>query len=340
MFFAVLLSSAAAVVALPQFEISNRIPTLCTTLDGDRCIFPFVYKNLTYTKCTYTDSPTSWCAIAVDRGTDEVITNRWGDCLVSSPRSSCPEEALNVPSCTTVGGPDQGKPCIFPFRHNGVTYRECSVAGLNGTAWCSTRVNNDGEHLAGQGLYGICPTSCPGGENNLNQLCTSGDRWVEGCNQCQCIQGKAVCTSSECNSNSCTPGDVWEVDCNTCVCTAGGTRSCTEKACAPSCTAISGPGAGLACVFPFRWSGRNYTSCTEWIWAGQNLGNLWCSTKTDSSGSHVNGEGNYGFCPLSCSTDKTNVSGIGARVAANKKKPSKDVVLFVDVDEGGEAPLR
>ena len=42
---------------------------------------------------------------------------------------------------------------------------------------------------------------------------------------------------------------------------------------------ILGPGAGLACVFPFRWSGRNYTSCTEWIWAGQNLGNLWCSTK-------------------------------------------------------------
>jgi len=59
----------------------------------------------------------------------------------------------------------------------------------------------------------------------------------------------------------------------------------------------SGPAAGQACVFPFTFSGVTYNSCADWIYGGQAAGTTWCSTKVDSSGVHVNNEGNYGFCP-------------------------------------------
>merc|ERR1712107_551056 len=42
-------------------------------------------------------------------------------------------------------------------------------------------------------------------------------------------------------------------------------------------------------------------SCAEWIYGGEHQGKYWCSTKVDSTGTHVNGEGNYGFCSVECS---------------------------------------
>ena len=41
-------------------------------------------------------------------------------------------------SCTTVGGPDPGSPCIFPFSFGGVAYRGC--AQDEDGFWCSTQV--------------------------------------------------------------------------------------------------------------------------------------------------------------------------------------------------------
>jgi hypothetical protein len=50
-------------------------------------------------------------------------------------------------------------------------------------------------------------------------------------------------------------------------------------------------------VFPFTWAGQTHYSCATWRWGGVNQGKKWCSTNTDSSGNHVNGQGYYGFCP-------------------------------------------
>ena len=55
--------------------IGIRIPTLCLTTEGERCIFPFMFKGQKYNQCTYTNSPTPWCATMLDsNGT--AITNR------------------------------------------------------------------------------------------------------------------------------------------------------------------------------------------------------------------------------------------------------------------------
>merc|ERR1711874_967177 len=75
------------------------------------------------------------------------------------------------------------------------------------------------------------------------------------------------------------------------------TTSTTTAASSGSCVTSSGPASGQACVFPFTFSGTTYNSCADWIYGGQPSGTTWCSTKVDSSGVHVNNEGNYGFCP-------------------------------------------
>ena len=47
---------------------------------------------------------------------------------------------------------------------------------------------------------------------------------------------------------------------------------------ASSCVTVSGPTAGQPCVFPFRYSGRVYTECADWVFGGQR--GPWCSTRS------------------------------------------------------------
>ena len=73
--------------------------------------------------------------------------------------------------------------------------------------------------------------------------------------------------------------------------------------CKAPCLATQGPGEGELCVLPFLWQGLNYTHCEPWVYGGQweTDGELWCSTKVDSQGNHV--EGNYGICSDNCPVD-------------------------------------
>ena len=288
----VLISLLPGIMSFPQ-EIGVRIPNLCLTTSGSLCRFPFIFKGKRYTGCTYTESPTPWCATRVDTD-DTVITNQWEDC----DPFSCPIENINVPSCTTVSGPDPFKQCIFPFRHAGVVYNKCTTVGLD-QPWCSTLTTSGGDHVSGKGKYGICPLSCPGVERTLNQTCNEGETFIQGCNSCICSEGKVTCTVIQ-NCGTCTRGQTWRDGCNTCTCSELGFPACTEKACLPSCKTTSGPASGQTCVFPFRWAGQEYKNCAAWIWSGENEGKLWCSTRTDINGNHVNGGGYYGFCPSSC----------------------------------------
>ena len=48
--------------------------------------------------------------------------------------------------CTTVGGPDPNKPCVFPFKHNGTTFITCALSPNDERPhWCSTLVDEAGE---------------------------------------------------------------------------------------------------------------------------------------------------------------------------------------------------
>ena len=61
---------------------SNLIILACLTVTDLPCVFPFVYKNETYSACTGADSDNGakWCATEVDSETREAVQNAWDDC--------------------------------------------------------------------------------------------------------------------------------------------------------------------------------------------------------------------------------------------------------------------
>merc|ERR1712020_474948 len=187
-------------MSLPSDRVKGllaRIPNTCSTRTGDSCVFPFTYKGVEHYHCTYADSPTSWCATLTD-SQGVVVTNRWGDCDTSA-LSSCQEEEISVPSCTTTSGPYPSQPCVFPFRYNGITYSSCTTQDKS-AAWCSTNTTLAGTHIPG--YFGYCPSSCPGAETSS---CTPGTSYIVDCNTCVCgADGNPVCTSNDCGSTTST----------------------------------------------------------------------------------------------------------------------------------------
>ena len=65
--------------------------------------------------------------------------------------------------CETNGGNDANQKCVFPFSYEGVTYEKCTSVGNNGTQWCSTEVDENGEYVSGK--YGNCGSGCDKGSN-------------------------------------------------------------------------------------------------------------------------------------------------------------------------------
>ena len=63
--------------------------------------------------------------------------------------------------CETIGGPDAGKPCVFPFKISNVTYNGCTTEGPDDddTPRCSTAVDDEGNHERGH--WGHCGDGCP-----------------------------------------------------------------------------------------------------------------------------------------------------------------------------------
>ena len=58
--------------------------------------------------------------------------------------------------CIIKGGNNTEVPCIFPFRWHGKIYHSCVYK--KGGSWCSTKVDNDGEHI--DKFWGKCPRKC------------------------------------------------------------------------------------------------------------------------------------------------------------------------------------
>merc|ERR1711994_187782 len=145
--------------------VQDRVPNPCLTKANDTCIFPFNYNGVEYYRCTYADSPTPWCATMVDPN-NTVVTNRWGDCSTSQ-FSNCPEDTPDLPSCTA----ESGASCVFPFRHEGITYNSCASTDLLSSAWCSTSTHENGTHILGS--ESLCPSTCPGATTTTTTTTTA-----------------------------------------------------------------------------------------------------------------------------------------------------------------------
>jgi hypothetical protein len=63
----------------------------CYTREGNECVFPFTYKDVTYNNCTSVDVYQPWCATQVDAPDNTIIA--WGlclpDCEYTKPEVSC-----------------------------------------------------------------------------------------------------------------------------------------------------------------------------------------------------------------------------------------------------------
>ena len=77
--------------------------------------------------------------------------------------------------CRTVGGPDPDQSCIFPFKFQDKIYNECPFDPDDPSkTWCSTKVDNNGNHVVGQKKWGHCSASCP--ETDKKETYFSGMR--------------------------------------------------------------------------------------------------------------------------------------------------------------------
>mmetsp|Transcript_141528 Transcript_141528/g.271694 ORF Transcript_141528/g.271694 Transcript_141528/m.271694 type:complete len:246 (+) Transcript_141528:268-1005(+) len=84
--------------------ITNYVP-ITTMQPGSRgpmvgfpCQFPYLYKGLTYNKCTWLDWTGPWCPVALLDG----VSYRWGDCPNNTEACVCPN---GIDRCTENGEP-------------------------------------------------------------------------------------------------------------------------------------------------------------------------------------------------------------------------------------------
>ena len=62
----------------------------------------------------------------VDTLDNVIVAGKWGVCSVNCPGAvSSAGSGSGSGICETVGGPDPGRPCVFPAIFNGVSYTEC-----------------------------------------------------------------------------------------------------------------------------------------------------------------------------------------------------------------------
>ena len=83
------------------------------------------------------------------------------------------------------------------------------------------------------------------------------------------------------------------------------------------CITIGGPARGERCVFPFIYKRVAYNSCTT---EDDPENRRWCSVQVDSSGRHV--QGNWGYCPSTCSVPSVPPTGAPSREPNPRPRPT------------------
>jgi len=190
--------------------------------------------------------------------------------------------------------------------------KDCE-APWRGDGECDPECNNADCEYDGGDCPSVVPPACK--ENNPECLLEYlGDRVCddecssEACswdwNDCEplpasCAQSAVECRASWLGDGECDP------ECFTKGCSYD-SGDCQEPA---PCNTVGkeGVGEGAHCVFPFRYRGVLYDSCTT-----TNNDFAWCSTQISSRGEHVKDQ--WGKCASSCQTTclTTGTAGVGA----------------------------
>lgn len=131
----------------------------CRTVRGQPCVFPFVFRGVTYESCTREHDPDgrAWCSTRTDPSTGKHLSGFWGHCVSSGPGNTDPR---CDPPCVTQT--DRGETCVFPFVFKGVRHTTCTTVDdpLN-QPWCSTQtVPGSDKHVKGR--WGHCVTDGTG----------------------------------------------------------------------------------------------------------------------------------------------------------------------------------
>ena len=95
----------------------------------------------------------------------------------------------------TIGGPDTGATCIFPFTYMAVEYEECAMDLIVGRSWCSTKTDRQGKHTLGN--WGECPSKRDVCGSNSDCILKGGNKTV--CREDETLHRKCV-KPSQCSS--------------------------------------------------------------------------------------------------------------------------------------------
>ena len=73
----------------------------------------------------------------------------------------------------------------------------------------------------------------------------------------------------------------------------------------PVCKTNGGANPNTQCIFPFKYKGKRYNTCT--LKDADNV--AWCSTQVDKFGNHIRGKGKWGNCGEGCPLSTSDLIG-------------------------------
>ncbi|XP_073448057.1 matrix metalloproteinase-9-like isoform X2 [Aquarana catesbeiana] len=224
------------------WSLSHAADTKTYTVDGQLCVFPFLYKSTWYMDCTGdgTSDGRIWCSITADYHKDK----KWGYCQLKT--------------IYTIGGNANGQPCVSQFNYKSKWYWGCTTDGSSeGHRWCSTTWNYDMDKKWGYCLQKL--TYAVGGNAN-GQPCVFPFEY----------KSKRYWG---CTGDGSSGGRLW------CATTADYDKDKKWGYCTPNLIyTVGGNANGQVCVFPFMYKSKWYSSCTG---DGTDDGRLWCATTGD-----------------------------------------------------------
>jgi len=148
--------------------------------------------------------------------TDPSPANGGEDCVGASRQECNTDDCEGSSECVTIGGPQSGEKCTFPFIYKDTEYFKCTKDDdPEGRLWCSTRKDRMGLHVNEH--WGYCSKECGDKSDDWSMW----SEWGKCCKSCgggtqtryrNCLR-KGACEGpsleiQNCNEHPCT--GIWD----------------------------------------------------------------------------------------------------------------------------------